>query len=52
MGTPLNAPQQLFASRRDLSKARYDLLLQGVRLQAAAGTLAEPDVQVLNSLFH
>jgi outer membrane protein len=34
----LNAQQQLFASRRDLSKARYELLLQGVKLKAAAGT--------------
>jgi len=48
----LNAEQQLFAARRDLSKARYDVLLQGVKLKAAAGLLGEPDVQALNALFH
>jgi outer membrane protein len=48
----LNAEQQLYASRRDLSKARYEVLLQGVKLKAAAGMLDETDVQTLNALLH
>lgn len=47
----LNAQQQLFASRRDLSKARYDTLLAGLKLKAAAGVLSGNDVEVLNRLF-
>jgi outer membrane protein len=48
----LSALQQLFAARRDLSKARYEVLLQGVKLKAAAGILAEADLLALNTLFH
>jgi outer membrane protein len=48
----LNAQQQLFAARRDLSKARYDVLLQGIKLKAAAGILEEADLLALNTLFH
>lgn len=47
----LNAQQQLFAARRDLSKARYDVLLQGIKLKAAAGVLAETDLMALNTLL-
>ncbi len=45
----LNAQQQVFSTRRDLSKARYDTLVNGLRLKAAAGTLKEEDVVQLNS---
>ena len=48
----LNAQQQLYAARRDLSKARYDGLLQGVKLKAAAGILGESDLMALNAMFH
>lgn len=40
----LNAQQQLFAAQRDLSRARYDTLLAGLRLKAAAGGLSAKDV--------
>ena len=48
----LNAEQQLFAARRDLSKARYEVLLQGIKLKASAGILAEADLLALDTLFH
>lgn len=35
-----NAGQQLFASKRDLSRVRYDTLLPGSKPKAAAGALA------------
>ncbi len=47
----LNAQQQLFQTRRDLSKARYDTLLGGLRLKAAAGRLVEQDLEQVDTLF-
>lgn len=47
----LNAEQQLYAAQRDLVKARYDTLLQGLKLKAAAGGLTESDVLVVNGLL-
>lgn len=47
----LNAQQQLFVARRDLSRARYETLLNSLRLKAAAGTLNETDVQNINDLL-
>lgn len=47
----LNAQQQLYSTRRDLAKARYDTLLAGLKLKAAAGTLAESDIADLNGLL-
>jgi outer membrane protein len=47
----LNAEQQLYASQRDLSTARYDTLLQGLKLKAAAGVLSEADVEIINRLL-
>jgi outer membrane protein len=47
----LNAQQQLYAAQRDLSKARYDGLLQGLKLKAAAGVLSEQDVLGVNALL-
>jgi outer membrane protein len=47
----LSAQQQLYASRRDLSKARYDVLLNGLRLKAAAGVLTEADVEDVNRML-
>jgi outer membrane protein len=44
----LNAQQQLFQTRRDLQQARYNYLLSTLRLKAAAGTLTETDVEVVN----
>ncbi len=47
----LNAQQQLYSTRRDLAKARYDTLMSGLRLKAAAGTLSEADLTQFNELF-
>jgi len=47
----LNAQQQLFVTRRDLAKARYDTLVNGLRLQSAAGVLKEEDVVELNGML-
>lgn len=47
----LNAQQQLYSTERDLSKARYDTLVNGLRLKAAAGTLTEGDLEEVNRLL-
>ncbi|WP_319240961.1 TolC family outer membrane protein [uncultured Propionivibrio sp.] len=47
----LNAEQQLYASKRDLTKVRYETLLQGLKLKAAAGVLGEEDVLAINALL-
>ena len=47
----LNAQQQLYSTRRDLAKARYDTLMNGLRLKAAAGSLSEADLAQFNELF-
>lgn len=47
----LNAEQQLYTAQRDLVKARYDTLFQGLKLKAAAGSLTEADVLVVNGLL-
>jgi len=47
----LNAQQQLFATQRDLAHARYDVLVNGLRLKSAAGTLDEEDVAQVNALL-
>jgi outer membrane protein len=47
----LNAQTQLSQTQRDLSKARYDVLLASLRLRQAAGTLAPGDVSAVNALL-
>lgn len=47
----LNAQQQLYSTRRDLAKARYDTLVSGLRLKAAAGSLSQEDLAQLNALL-
>jgi outer membrane protein len=47
----LNAEQQLHASRRDLTLARYAALMQGLKLKAAAGVLAEDDLMTIDRLL-
>ena len=47
----LNAEQQLYTAQRDLLKARYDTLFQGLKLKAAAGVLTESDVLEVNGLL-
>ncbi|TWI61589.1 outer membrane protein [Pseudoduganella lurida] len=47
----LNAQRQLYSTQRDLSKARYDTIMNGLRLKAAAGTLREEDLAPINALL-
>ncbi|WP_432240607.1 TolC family outer membrane protein [Herbaspirillum robiniae] len=47
----LNAQQQLYSTRRDLAKARYDTLMNGLKLKAAAGALREDDLAQVNALL-
>jgi outer membrane protein len=47
----LNAQQQVYSTLRDLSRARYDTILSGLRLKAASGTLGEADVEEVNRLL-
>ncbi|OWY27313.1 TolC family outer membrane protein [Herbaspirillum robiniae] len=47
----LNAQQQLYSTRRDLAKARYDTLMNGLKLKAAAGALREDDLAQINALL-
>jgi outer membrane protein len=47
----LNAQTQLFGTRRDLARARYELLLTQLRLRQAAGQLKPEDVQTINGLL-
>ncbi len=47
----LNAQQQVFSTKRDLSKARYDTIVNGLKLKAAAGSLSEADVEEVNRLL-
>jgi outer membrane protein len=47
----LNAQQQLYLTRRDLAKARYDTLVNGLKLKSAAGTLKEEDLAEVNALL-
>lgn len=44
----LNAEQQLFSAMRDLSKARVETFMQGLRLKASIGVLSEVDLVELN----
>jgi outer membrane protein len=47
----LNAQRQLYSTRRDLSRARYDTIVNGLRLKAAAGSLRETDLIPVNNLL-
>ena len=47
----LNAQRQLFQTRRDLSRARYDTIINGLRLKSAAGSLREADLIPVNNLL-
>jgi outer membrane protein len=47
----LNAQQQLFSTRRDLARARYDTLMNGLRLKSAAGALSERDLAQINTML-
>lgn len=47
----LNAEQQVYVTRRDLARARFDTLLAQLRLKAAVGSLGETDLEQINPLF-
>lgn len=47
----LNAEEQLYATRQDLAKTRYGMLMQGLKLKAAAGILNEADMATINNLL-
>ena len=47
----LNAQQQVYSTMRDLSKARYDTVVNGLKLKAAAGSLSDADVEEVNRLL-
>jgi outer membrane protein len=47
----LNALQQVFTTSRDLARARYDLLLDTLKIKQAAGSLKVDDLTALNNLL-
>ena len=47
----LNAQSQLFQTRRDLARARYDVLLGTLRLRQASGQLTPSDVLAIDRLL-
>ena len=47
----LNSQSQLFQTKRDLAKARYDVLLGGLKLKQANGTLKPDDIAAVNTLL-
>ncbi len=47
----LNAQSQLYQTKRDLARARYDLLLATLRLRQASGRLVPSDVLAINRLL-
>jgi outer membrane protein len=48
----LNAQSQLYQTRRDLAKARYDLLLFDLKLRQASGVLKTQHLSAINALFN
>ena len=47
----LNSQSQLFDTKAKLAKARYDVLLGGLKLRQANGTLKADDLQSVNTLL-
>ena len=47
----LNSQSQLFQTKRDLAKARYEVLVGGLRLRLANGSLRAEDLQTINNLL-
>jgi len=46
----LNAQSQLFQTKRDLAVARYNVLLGGLKLRLASGSLSADDLNAVNTL--
>jgi outer membrane protein len=47
----LNAQSQLFQTKASLAKARYDVLVGGLKLRQASGVLKADDLQGINALL-
>jgi outer membrane protein len=47
----LDAERDLYAAKRDSAKARYDFLLNRLRLKQAVGTLSDEDLAAINRLM-
>lgn len=47
----LNSQSQLFQTKRDLARARYDVLVGNLRLRQANGTLKAEDLDKVNTLL-
>ena len=47
----LNAENQVYVTKRELAKARFDTLLSQLRLKASVGALSETDLEQINPLF-
>ena len=47
----LNSQSQLFTTQRDLAKARYDVIVGGLKLRQAAGQLAPGDIEAVSRLL-
>lgn len=48
----LDARQNVFRAQKDLERARYDYLLNSLRLKEAVGSLSGDDVQAINHWFN
>lgn len=47
----LNATRSYYNARRNLTRAKYDYLINGINLKLAAGTLTEADLKEVNQLL-
>ena len=47
----LNAQTQLYQTQRDLARARYDVVVNGLKLRQASGQLRADDVNSVNTLL-
>ncbi len=47
----LNAENQVYVTRRDLARARFNTLLSQLKLKAAVGALTEADLERINALL-
>lgn len=47
----LNAQTQLYQTQRDLARARYDVVMGGLKLRQVTGTLQPGDVEAINALL-
>ena len=47
----LDAERDLYAAKRDSAKARYEFLLNRLRLKQAVGTLSEADLDAINRMM-